>query len=128
MDQLSLSQLQQLLNARSQEAEDIKSDLEQAKALIASCDNRLSKICGTTMSHKGGVQKPLKIFVKNVLNTSNEPLTVREIAELVLEAGYKTASVKNFRNIVQQVLLADAEFKRKTRPKARPARYSLEEV
>lgn len=79
-------------------------------------------------SQKDVQQKPLKIFIKNVLNNANEPLTVKEIAEFVLESGYKTTSSKNFRNIVQQAIINDAEFKRKTKPKTRPARYTFEEV
>lgn len=123
---LSLSQLQQLLSNRSQEAEGIKSDLEKARELLASCDQRLQKLVGGTSQKE--VQKPLRIFIKNVLNSSNEPLTVKEIMNLVLENGYKTNSTNNFSNIVQQAILNDAEFKRKTKPKTRPARYALEEV
>lgn len=126
MDNPSLSQLQQLLTNNSGEAASIKIDLEKARQLIQSCDQRLVKLVGGPF-HKES-QKPLKIFVKNVLNNTNEPLTVKEIVELVLEAGYKTTSGKNFRNIVQQALTNDAEFKRKTKPKTRPARYAFEEV
>lgn len=125
MDNPSLSQLQQLLTNRSTEAETIKRDLDSARQLLASCDVRLAKLVGGPP--QANMQKSLRIFVKNVLNASNEPLTVKEITELVLEAGYKTASSKNFRNIVQQCLLNDSEFKRKTKPKTRPARYALEE-
>ena len=124
--QPSLSDLQQLLSNRSAEADGIKTDLEQARQLLASCDARLAKLVGGPVQKE--MQKSLRIFIKNVLNSSNEPLTVKDIAELVLEAGYKTSSAKNFRNIVQQCLLNDSEFKRKTKPKTRPARYALEEV
>lgn len=126
MDNPSLSQLQELLTNRSDDAVSIKADLEKARELLASCDQRLTKLVGSS-SHKDA-QKPLKIFIKNILNNANEPLTVKEIAELVLENGYKTTSGKNFRNIVQQSLINDAEFKRKTKPKTRPARYAFEEV
>lgn len=122
----SLSQLHQLLSNHSQEADDIKNDLEKARLLLTSCDQRLHKLVGGPAQKEG--QKSLRVFVKNVLNSSNEPLTIKEIAELVLEAGYNTSSSKNFRNIVQQTIMNDAEFKRKTKPKTRPARYALEEV
>lgn len=124
LDAPSLSQLQALLTNRSSEADNIKADLDKARSLLDSCYARLAKLVGGT---KEG-QKSLKTFIKGVLNSSNEPLTVREIAEFVLEAGYKTTSAKNFRNMVQQALITDAEFKRKTRPKTRPARYAVEEV
>ncbi len=108
------------------EADSIRTDLNKATELLTSCNERLNRIVGD--APQKGPQKALRMFIKNVLNTSNEPLTVREITELVLEAGYKTSSTKNFRNIVQQTLINDAEFKRKTKPKTRPARYALEEV
>lgn len=126
MDNPSLSQLQSLLTSRSEDAVSIKADLDKVRELLASCDARLTKLVGGP-SHRDS-QKPLKIFIKDILNNANEPLTVKEIAELVLENGYKTTSGKNFRNIVQQAIINDAEFKRKTKPKTRPARYAFEEV
>ena len=125
MDNPSLSQLQQLLSNRSQEADNIKSDVEKARELLTSCDQRLQKLVGG-LSQKD-TQKSLRVFIKNVLNGSNEPLTVKEIMDLVLENGYKTSSTKNFRNIVQQCIINDTEFKRRTKPKTRPSRYALEE-
>jgi hypothetical protein len=122
----SLAELQDLLSSRTTEVQVIQAEVEKARAILASCDVRLAKLIGSPVQRE--TQKPLKTFIKNILNTTNEPLTVKEITELVLEAGYKTASTKNFRNIVQQALANDAEFKRKTRPKTRPARYTVEEV
>lgn len=126
MDNLSLSELQQHLSDRSTEAEGIRADLNKANELLASCNERLNKLVGNSSPKE--TQKSLRAFIKRVLNSSNEPLTVREIAEFVLEAGYKTSATKNFRNIVQQTLINDAEFKRKTKPKTRPSRYALEEI
>jgi hypothetical protein len=124
---MDLNQLQQGLTSNREEAESIKSDLDKAKELLASCDNRLQILFGEQKVENQG-QKPLRVWIKNILNNSNEPLTVKEIAELVLEAGYKTSSKQNFRNIVQQTIMNDSEFRRRTKPKLRPARYALEEV
>ena len=123
---LTLQQLQDLLLSHTEEMKDIKSDFSKAKELLASVDERLRKLCGVE-EEKEEEKKPLRVWVKSVLNNANEPLTVKEIAELVLEAGYKTTSKQNFRNIVQQTILNDSEFRRKTKPKLRPARYAVEE-
>lgn len=130
--QPSLADIQKLLATHSTEAESIKSDLNKARNLLSSCDERLEKLLGQAVPAKDepqkpqNPQKPLKWFVKDVLNKSNQPLTIKEVAALVLEAGYKTASTsENFRSIVAAALANDAEFKRKTRAKTRPIRYAV---
>lgn len=127
---MDLNQLQQILSTNAAEAAAIKSDLDKAKEfqqksqqLLSSCDERLQKLVGAPQPKK---QKSLKDVIRDVLNSSNEPLTVKEICELVLESGYKTVS-KNFSNVVYQAIVQAAEFKRKTRPKTKPARYALDE-
>jgi hypothetical protein len=125
VDQPTLSQLQQYLTVNTQEAQEIKGDLDKAKELLNSCNERLNRLFGR--NEQSDEKKPLRTYIKNVLHNANEPLTIKEIAELVLESGYKSTS-KHFRNVVQQTIAADSEFKRKTRPKARPSRYAVEEV
>jgi predicted Zn-ribbon and HTH transcriptional regulator len=124
MENPNLAELQQILTNNTEEAASIRADLDKANELLKSCNQRLIKLVGAP-SPKA---KSLKEYIKQVLDNSNEPLTVKEIAELVLENGYKTTSAKNFRNIVLQALLNDAVFKRKTRPKTKPARFAHEGV
>ena len=126
MENFTLNQIQEALNSKNQEIGVIKDEFTKLKESVASFEKRLYGVIGE--QPQKDPQKPLRIFVKTVLSNSNEPLTVAEVAELVLEAGYLTASKKNFRNIVQQVLLGDDAFKRATRLKTRPVRYKLEEV
>lgn len=124
----SLPQLQEILTNRSQEAEKIKADIATAKELLASCEDRLNKLLGVSTPAPEPAEpkyKPLRQFVRDILNQSNEPLTVKEISELVLEAGYKTAS-ENFNNIVHTTIYNDKEIKRRTKPNMRPVRYSLD--
>jgi hypothetical protein len=123
--QPSLPQLQEILANRSLEAESIKSDIAKAKELVESCETRLNKLMGVPPIEEQGKFKPLREFIRDALNQSNEPLTVKEITELVLEAGYKTNSNGNFPTIVQQTIYNDAVIKRKTKPKSRPVRYAL---
>ena len=124
MENPNLSELQQILTSNTEEAASIRADLEKARELLASCETRLIKLVGAPAPRQ---QKTLKDYVKQALDNSNEPLTVKEIAELVLESGYKTTS-DNFNSVVFQILRNDAVFKRKTRPKTRPARFSHEGV
>ena len=123
--QPSLNELQELLSSRYQEVDDIKADLQKANELITSCNERLNNLIGQPAAK--APQKSLRMFIKDILGNTNEPLTVKEISELVLEAGYKTNATTNFRSMVQQAILKDAEFKRRTKPKTRPARYGLED-
>ena len=120
---MDLSQLQQYLTANTQEAQEIKGDLDKAKELLQQCDVRLAKILG----NQNTAHKPLRLYIKDVLSNANEPLTIREIAELVLESGYKTSS-QDFPHVVHQMVVNDGSFKRKTKSKVKPARYIVEEV
>ncbi len=122
MDNPNLSELQKILTSNTEEAASIRNDLEKARELLESCELRLTKLLGAPSPR---VQKPLKQYIKQVLDNANEPLTVKEITELVLEQGYKTTS-ENFNAVVFQALKADAAFKRKTRPKTKPARFAHE--
>jgi len=124
MDNPNLSELQQILTINTEEAASIREDVDKARELLASCDARLIKLLGAPAPKQ---QKPLKHYIIQVLDNANEPLTVKEIAEFVLENGYKTTS-ENFNNVVFQVLRNDAAFKRKTRPKTKPARFAHEGV
>ncbi len=79
----------------------------------------------------GGVAnngRSLEDFIIEVLQNSNEPLSAKEVAELVLDAGYRTASKRNFVNIVLQALVRSPSIRRFTRGKTRPTRYVLIEA
>jgi DNA-directed RNA polymerase specialized sigma54-like protein len=119
---MTLIEMTKQLNAKTQDIESLKADLATAKQLIASIDSRLKDVVGFSIPVE---KKSLKSAISDVLNNSNEPLTVAEIAELVLENGYLTQSKDNFKNMVQQALNGD-EFNRVTKPKQRPSRYAIE--
>ena len=61
--------------------------------------------------------RSLEDFMVDVLQNSNEPLTAKEVADLVLDAGYKTKSKKNFVNIVLQAMVRSVFIRRATRVK-----------
>lgn len=67
----------------------------------------------------------LEDYIVEVLQNSNEPLTAAEVADLVLDNGYKTKAKKNFVSIVLQALVRSPAIRRTTRGKKRPTRYAL---
>ncbi len=123
---VSLEGIKLLLSSKDQEVDAIKTDIAQAEVFIASAKLKLASLLGSSpeTSLKG---RTLKTFIKSVLANSNEPLTIKEIEELVLEAGYTTNS-KYLRSIILNNLVRDSEFKRVTKPRTKPSRYILEEV
>jgi len=123
MDNISLAEINKQLDAKNQEIESLKAELLSARQLLGSIESRLQKVVGIAAPKVE--KKSLRVAVSEVLNSSNEPLTVTEIAELVLERGYSTQSKNNFKSMVQQALNGD-EFHRVTKPKQRPSRYALE--
>jgi len=125
MDNISLSEINKQLDTKNQEVETLKADMDTAKQLLASIEIRLQKVVGEPVATKPPEKKSLRMAISEVLSNANEPLTVAEIAELVLEGGYYTQSKDNFKNIVQQALSGD-EFRRVTKPKQRPSRYAME--
>lgn len=125
MDNISLSEINKQLDTKNQEIESLKVDMFAAKQLLTSIEIRLQKVVGVPVATKPPEKKSLRMAISEVLSNANEPLTVAEISELVLEGGYYTQSKDNFKNIVQQTLSGD-EFRRVTKPKQRPSRYAME--
>jgi hypothetical protein len=86
-------------------------------------ENKLKKLLGEVgLGYENS--KSLREFIKESLLNSNEPLTAKEISDMVQEAGYKSTS-KNFQSIVLLCLTKNREFKKATRAKTRPIRFDL---
>jgi hypothetical protein len=133
MTEISIAVLQQNLNDHQKNLELHKEEVLALCAEIADLRERvevaevkLKKILGEVGVNTDNLEndsKSLRVFIKEVLQNSNEPLTAREIADSVREAGYKTTSV-NFQSVVL-MSLKHKEFKRATRVRTRPARFGL---
>ena len=67
--------------------------------------------------------KPLKEWIVELFKNSNEPLTAKEVADLLLDAGYKTLS-KKFAHVVLNTLASYPEFRKATK-KRKPFRFTL---
>lgn len=87
--------------------------------------NDLSSIDRPCEVSLGTRRVTLEDFLVEVLQNSNEPLTAKELADLVIEAGYKTKAKKNFVGIILQTLVRSPVIRRATRGKTRPTRYAL---
>lgn len=133
MDNPSLQEILAQVQAKNDEANSLMSELSAAKNELSAAtekvtqlEKRLVEFIGKpVVAQKQATEQPsLKEVVIKLLNDANENLTVKEIADIVLEQGYETNS-KNFLAVVHQLLYAnDDVFKRATRPKTRPARYT----
>lgn len=122
---MSISEVSSQLSKYSYEAEEIRKELNKVKVdvntKIAVLQARLDKLIGT-----GTNQKTLKEYVVNILNESCEPLTVKEITQLVYEAGYKTQA-KDFQKVVFHAIVNNKKVSRATKTGTRPSRFELSE-
>jgi len=71
-------------------------------------------------------KKQLRDCIIEILENSNEPLTAKEIADLLEEVGYTTRALKkHWPTMILQCLANSPEFRRVTRYRCRPTRYDL---
>jgi hypothetical protein len=138
-NKFSLGQMLNQLTAVKIEADNVRAEICELRTefndRINKLEDRLFALVGVTPPpapprESPDEQPPLWHWIRTVLTNSNEPLTVREIAQLVLEAGYVTTSDnEGFVAVVQQCLVVKQakNFQRvKGRPK-RPTRWSCVE-
>lgn len=71
-------------------------------------------------------KKTLGEYIVEVLKSTNEPLTAKEIAAFVQEAGYKFKGDKNIPTVILYCLRHDSRFRRASRPRSRPVRYVVD--
>jgi hypothetical protein len=105
----------------------IKEDLQALRSKLESAltdvESRLSVLERNASEQP---KKQLREYVAEILQNSNEPLTTKEIAELLEEVGYITkADRKNWPTMILHCLTNSPEFKRASRNRSRPVRYAL---
>lgn len=111
--------------------------LQEIKQKLSASESKLNTLFGVETTSPGKVAqatialngKSLKNFIFDVLQASNEPLTTKEIVELILEAGYKTSGErKNLPTMVHQALTNNTEmFKKVSRGHSKPYKFALKE-
>jgi hypothetical protein len=117
---LSIAELQQALQERNREARLLQQRRKALLAELAGVDKRLSTLLGSKPAaprrrvaagrgrrRAGGT---LPDAITKVLAAAGKPMRLRDIAQAVKAAGYKSAS-RDFYNVVSQALHAKPQFK-----------------
>ena len=140
---LSITQLENLLNARRAEVQKLQQRRDQMARELAQIDSRLRGM-GASSSGGGGTRmgRPsgggggggggagggssnggggrvrnatsLVAMIEQVLGKAGKPMNVGEIAKAVQQRGYRSNSA-NFRGIVNQTLIKEKQFEASSR-------------
>jgi hypothetical protein len=111
---LSIAQLEQLLNARRSERQRLERERRKVSRRLDQLDARIRQLGGDGSrgrSAGGRVRNEhsLLAVLESLLSRSSKPMKVGDIAEAVQRGGYRTNSA-NFRGIVNQTLIKDKRF------------------
>jgi hypothetical protein len=131
MENLSFAELSELLVAKQEEVEEIRTEFSELKEKFSSLEERFERVVGDAPpARQNGNAKQFKSladFIRDVLANSHQPMTTTDIAKEVLKAGYKTTASRpaNFGSMVQQACSKAPDIKRVGKATARPHRYIL---
>jgi septal ring factor EnvC (AmiA/AmiB activator) len=112
---LSLSQLEKMLNQRRRELTRLTRRRATAQRRLEAIDDQIRRLGGSGVSLRASVgrrarnDKSLVEVIHEVLQKSGRPLRVSAIADAASSAGYRSNSA-NFRGIVNQMLIKDPRF------------------
>ena len=112
----TISQLENMLEARRTQLTDLYRDRTRALREVAGIDDKIRRL-GGNLKGGGGVMnlnaggrarnpKSLVATMEQVLGDAGKPLTVTEILEGVLGTGYRS-NAANFRAIINQTLIKE---------------------
>jgi hypothetical protein len=112
---LSIAQLEQMLNRRRSELNDLEKERRKLLQRLSNLDQRIAGLGGSRRGGRNGSAggrarnaKSLVACLEDVLG-SGKPMQVGDIAERVKAGGYRSSSA-NFRGIVNQTLIKDKRF------------------
>ena len=80
---------------------------------VKEIDSEIMKITGggkPGRGRRGNNDKPLRVYVEEQLNKNKKGLTLAELAQAILDTGFKTSSA-NFRNVLYQSLYNSTSIK-----------------
>jgi len=109
---LSLSDLQQILDERKSQAHELSKRRDQLTKELAKIDAELQEIVGkkrrgapkgVRRGKRPKNERSLREIIFDLLGKSKKGITLADLEPKVLEAGYKSAS-KNFSNMIYQCL------------------------
>ena len=112
--QLSVIQLQRLLERRSSELTRLERTRVKLRKQLANVEGKITAVGGAESARKAGPkrrkghkrhknEKSLKVLVTEILGQSKKGLTLKQLTDKVLSTGYKTSS-SNFPNTVYQAV------------------------
>jgi Asp-tRNA(Asn)/Glu-tRNA(Gln) amidotransferase B subunit len=109
----TLVELQKLISSRQSELKKLQKKREKLMALVKEVDADIVKITGGGIigrGRRGNNDKPLRVYVEEQLSKNKKGLTLAELAQSILDTGFKTSSA-NFRNVLYQSLYNSTSIK-----------------
>lgn len=109
---LSIGELERLLRRRQREVDSLTRKRAKVEKKLRALDERIRLASGSVAS-SGGVRPRNELTlveaIEGAFKGTTRPLTVGEIMERVLAAGYQSTS-SNFRGIINQTLIKERQF------------------
>jgi hypothetical protein len=109
----TLVELQKLISNRQSELKRLQKKREKIMIQVKEIDSEIMKITGggkPGRGRRGNNDKPLRVYVEEQLNKNKKGLTLAELAQAILDTGFKTSSA-NFRNVLYQSLYNSTSIK-----------------
>lgn len=111
MTDLSIADLQRLLNRRRRQIDKLQRKREKLEKKLAVLDAAIVELGGSPSGPGRRARNTLSLneAIHQVLEKADRPLPVGDILEQVQRTGYRSSSA-NFRGIVNQTLIKDKHF------------------
>ena len=113
LSRLSLSDLERMIRGRQRQLNKLQKRRAKIQRKLDALDEKIAAITGGRRAAGGGgrarIGTNLPDTINKLLARASRPMSVGEIAERALAAGYHTGSA-NFRGIVNQALVKDKRF------------------
>jgi len=104
---LTVAELEKMLNARRNTLRDLNSRRAKIQKELAKVDDEIRALNGTERSGGRGRRSKNKLSLREtvleLLQKNKKGHTLADLSQIILDAGYKTAST-NFRNVLYQCL------------------------
>lgn len=108
---LSIADLQRLLNSRQRQVEKLQRKRQKLQKRIDAVDAQIVELGGSTTGAGRRARNTISLdeAIHQVLEKAGKPLPVGDIMQQVQKLGYRSSSA-NFRGIVNQTLIKDKRF------------------
>ncbi len=107
LENMSLSQIEQVLRNRQGEVESLRKKRDKLTMQLKEIDDQIASLVGSGDLEKRGArarnEKSLNEHIQEILKKYKKGLSLSELADAVIAAGYHSNS-KNFKNVLYQNL------------------------